>query len=200
MASKESIATLGAGADLREITREDAEADPQLLADPTSVDIGVIDEEGEPDVAALVPEDGAETRISHTGRLLQLAYSQLGVQENPVGSNCTKYNKYFGEPCEAWCALFVSWTVDKCGNGDRRLPWGWPAAVRNITKWGRGHHVLHDHPKRGDIFTYRNGGHTGFVLSVNGTKFHTVEGNCGSSVMTRRRDAADDLYYFIMAP
>src|SRR5437870_10429274 len=37
------------------------------------------------------------------------------------------------------CADFVAYCVDRTGNGDRKVPWGYPSAVSNITAWGQKH-------------------------------------------------------------
>lgn len=43
-------------------------------------------------------------------RIVQVARSQLGVREQPLGSNCTSYG-----PCEPWCALFTTWVWRHAG-------------------------------------------------------------------------------------
>jgi len=62
--------------------------------------------------------------------------------------------------------------------------------------------------KKGDIFTYKNDGHTGLVLSAHGSSFITVEGNTGPPagtsspsgsvwVASHSRDASDGMYHFV---
>jgi hypothetical protein len=58
-----------------------------------------------------------------------------------------------------------------------RSPWGYPSAVSNITAWGQRNGKIHSQPQKGDIFTRKDGGHTGFVLSTRGSGFMTIEGN-----------------------
>jgi hypothetical protein len=43
-------------------------------------------------------------------RIVAIARSQLGVGEQPPGSNCTVYG-----PCEPWCALFATWVWRHAG-------------------------------------------------------------------------------------
>jgi hypothetical protein len=50
-------------------------------------------------------------------RIVQVARSQIGVSEDPPGSNCTIYG-----PCEAWCALFVTWVWRRGGVDVPSLP------------------------------------------------------------------------------
>ena len=48
-----------------------------------------------------------------SSRLISLARTQLGVGENPPGSNYTKYGKWYGLDGTAWCAMFVSWCANQ---------------------------------------------------------------------------------------
>lgn len=141
----------------------------------------------------------------HGHRAIALALTQKGVRENPPGSNRNPYSAYFGFGPQFWCADFVSWAFDRTGDRNRRLPWGGPSAVVNITQWGLNHHYIVRAPERGAIFTYKNGAHTGMIISVNGSAFDTIEGNTtGPNGQTTwvwshsRRD--DGSYYFIRYP
>ena len=207
----------GAGAD-REITREEAEAHPELCADPTQAEKGVLDD-SIPDfdeqvmhaseAVVLEPHAGGAAGgpiTAHQRNALALALVQRGpkekIQRDPVGSNCNPYSKYFGFGCQFWCADFVSYCIDKTGNHDKKVPWGYPSAVRNITAWGQKHGKIHSMPKRGDIFTYKNGDHTGLVLSAHGSSFMTVEGNTTGPegvfyVASHSRDASSGQYFFV---
>jgi hypothetical protein len=80
--------------------------------------------------------------------------------------------------------------------------------VKNITLWRQKHGKIHDMPKKGDIFTYKNHGHTGLVLSAHGSSFITIEGNTGPPagtsspsdsvwVASHSRDASDGTYFFV---
>jgi hypothetical protein len=129
------------------------------------------------------------------------------MREHPRGSNDNKYSRYFGYGPQFWCADFVSWAFDKTGNGDHKAPWGYPSAVESITRWGDEHRRLHSNPRAGDIFTRKDGEHTGLVLSVDGSMFTTIEGNTTETGETdpekafyaasHTRDASDGLYYFV---
>lgn len=48
-------------------------------------------------------------------KVLSIAASQLGISESPAGSNCVKYNEWYGINGIPWCATFVSWVLHKAG-------------------------------------------------------------------------------------
>jgi CHAP domain len=217
--------------EIKEITQEEAEARPELRADPSKAPEGIRDDEDpanfeelEAEAAeAVVLEDEEEAGGAgggggagageggglrpHLRRALALGVSQKGMREHPRGSNKNKYSRYFGFGPQFWCADFVSYCLDKTGNEDHKAPWGYPSAVENITAWGQKHGRIHSNPKRGDIFTRKDGEHTGFVLSVQGSTFMTIEGNtteAGSSdpdkaffVASHARNVSDGLYFFV---
>jgi hypothetical protein len=137
-------------------------------------------------------------------RALTLALSQKGMREHPRGSNKTKYSRYFGFGPQFWCADFVSWAFDKTGERTHTAPWGYPSAVVNITAWGQRNGRLYTKPRAGDVFTRKDGMHTGLVVSVDGSMFTTIEGNTtqegGSEavfVASHTRDVSSGLYYFV---
>jgi CHAP domain len=206
------------------ITREEAEAHPELCADPTKAGDGVLDDKT-PDFEAsemkavedvILDEVGAGAAAggaaavspptAHQRRALMLALAQKGPTEtphqDPLGSNCNPYSRYFGFGCQFWCADFVSYCVDRTGNHDHKVPWGYPSAVRNITAWGQEHGKIHSRPQKGDIFTYKSGEHMGLVLSAQGSSFMTVEGNTSGPlgdfyVASHSRDASSGQYWFV---
>jgi peptidoglycan hydrolase-like protein with peptidoglycan-binding domain len=63
------------------------------------------------------PEDGEQPSQEDVGprglglreRILARARSQLGIHENPFGSNRTPYSRWYGL-VGPWCAMFVSWS------------------------------------------------------------------------------------------
>jgi hypothetical protein len=203
---------------LEEVTQEEGERDPSRLADPKKASEGVLDDEDpekfqeaelqatEETVLAADTDEGeaaAGPPISrHLRRALQLAVSQKGIREVPPGSNCQLYSRYFGFGCQFWCADFVSYCLDKTGNQDMQVPWGYPSAVVNITRWGQQHGLIHSMPRKGDIFTRKDGMHTGFVLSAQGSSFMTIEGNTSGPtgdvyVASHARDASSGMYFFV---
>jgi len=200
---------------IEEITPEDVERDPSLLGDEGKAQEGVLDDtvdfearelEATEDVLSVDDDgeaDGAGPGISaHQQRALTLALSQKGMREHPQGSNDNMYSRYFGFGPQFWCADFVAFCVDKTGNRDHKVPWGYPSAVKNITAWGQRNNRIHSMPQKGDIFTRKDGMHTGFVTSAQGSSFVTIEGNTSGPggdfyVASHTRDASSGLYFFV---
>ena len=61
--------------------------------------------------------------MARANDLLSLALSQLGVREDPAGSNCVKYNTaYYGREVAGedfpWCVVFVWWLFQNVGAAD----------------------------------------------------------------------------------
>jgi hypothetical protein len=166
-----------------QITFKEAEERPQLRADPSKAMEGVLDDEDPAKfqdqeleiVEALLAEEdqgggggeaagGAAPISAHQRRALRLAVSQKGIRETPPGSNRNPYSAYFGFGAQFWCADFVAYCLDRTGNQDKKVPWGYPSAVENITRWGQRNGFIHSEPQTGDIFTRKDGEHTGLVL------------------------------------
>lgn len=116
---------------------------------------------------------------------IEIAISQLGVEEEPRGSNWGKqvqaYLNSVGINFPAsWCMAFVYWCVKKSleGTGSINTLYrsGGVLAVWNNTAKEK----KHINPEPGDIFIMDFGkgvGHTGFVERVEGDIIHTIEGN-----------------------
>jgi hypothetical protein len=202
--------------EIQEITREEAEENPQLRADPSKATEGVLDHEDptkfeELEMAAaeeiITEEEDDATKgptpiSAHQRKALRLAVTQKGIRETPPGSNKNPYSKYFGFGAQFWCADFVAWALDRTGNRDKKVPWGYPSAVENITAWGKKKGLIHSQPRKGDIFTRKDGTHTGFVLKADGSSFISIEGNTGGPVGTvyvasHARDASSGMYFFV---
>lgn len=136
---------------------------------------------------------------SFTEAVLAVAASQVGVREIPQDSNrgpdVEKYLASVGlGPGYAWCAAFVYWCLREAGSQlnkpNRCLRSGgvikqWNhAAGRLPTITSR---EARDNPallKPGMVFVIDSGkglGHEGFVLSVSGASFTTIEGNTDGS-------------------
>lgn len=47
--------------------------------------------------------------------VIEIARGEIGTHEEPIGSNRTKYGKWFGLDGYAWCAIWVSWVLNKVG-------------------------------------------------------------------------------------
>jgi hypothetical protein len=111
--------------------------------------------------------------------IVRVARSQLGVTENPVGSNCTKYG-----PCEEWCALFVAWVWQHAGvrMAGGTSPYAYSGSLYGWVK-EHGGRVLSsgETPKPGDAVLYGWGPkaseHVGIVESVLDGQITTIDGN-----------------------
>lgn len=140
--------------------------------------------------------------ISQT-RLADIYSSQVGVREQPVGSNwgpqVGTYLKSVKVNAPApWCAAFVHWCLDRAGIANTVTAWS-PTAhnAKNIVYYqGK----FRQDPAPGDVFTLyfpklRRIAHTGFFdRRINATIYCTVEGNTneagsreGDGVMRRYR-------------
>lgn len=151
-----------------------------------------------PFISALQSALGGTAAGSSPGRAaLQVAQGEVGVQEEPPGSNesprIAEYRTatagaYAGAP---WCAYFVSWAASQAGApiGDGGSGLG---SVDGVAAWaGRTGRLLPPtaEPQPGDLILF-GGRHMGIVESVNpdGT-LTTVEGNNSDAVnrVTRQR-------------
>ena len=128
--------------------------------------------------------------------ILNRARSQLGVGENPAGSNRTQYGAWYGMDGQPWCAMFVSWVFYHEGmplsfttsKGFAYCAYG----VKGFKEQGRWHT---SNPQPGDVVFFNwDGGrvdHVGIVEAVNGDgSITTLEGNTDNNrVESRRRSS-----------
>ncbi|RXK57565.1 CHAP domain-containing protein [Lacibacter luteus] len=149
---------------------------------------------------------------------LRYAISQLGVKEEPIGSNggpqVTQYLKSVGLGAgHPWCMAFVYWNVNKaCADLNLKNP---------LLRTG---HVLHQYNntsckriparssavKPGDIFIMKIGskgaGHTGFIEEVKNGYFITIEGNTNDEgsregyEVCRRQRSISSIHAIIQLP
>ncbi len=112
--------------------------------------------------------------------VIEVAKSQIGVSEEPKGSNWgDQVKKYLAavhiDFPAAWCAAFVVWCHDQAGITDI------PHTGGVLDLWNKSHadHAVTT-PQPGDVFILDYGkgkGHTGLVESVSGEILNTIEGN-----------------------
>lgn len=128
-------------------------------------------------------------------RILDLARSQLGKKENPMGSNRVKYNdEYYGMAVKGveypWCCVFQWWLFRHAGasalffGGERTA--SCTALWRDYQK--RGQSVDKENIRPGDLVFFvfdggKSGGmnHVGVCESVEPGYVTTIDGNTGSS-------------------
>lgn len=142
---------------------------------------------------------------------VKLAKSQVGVKENPPGSNNVKYNTvYYGHVVQdgypkksdkyPWCVTFIWWLLSalimKTASSSTLLAW--------FQKIGR----FFYEPKVGDVVFFKfnkkltcAAQHVGIVIEVlSPTKIKTIEGNTsmtsndnGGAVMVRTRSKSEGI-------
>ena len=116
---------------------------------------------------------------------LEVAKTQIGKSENPLGSNwgtpVKDYLKSVGINFPAsWCMAFVYWCFNQNGINPLIKSGGVLYCWNNADK----KHRVVGEPKLGDIFIMDYGkglGHTGIVEKVDANFIYTVEGNTNDS-------------------
>jgi hypothetical protein len=119
-----------------------------------------------------------------TEEALKTAISQVGVKEDPLGSNAgPKVNEYLASvhlpPGNFWCAAFVYWCFQQAAN---------KAGVHNplfqtgsvLKQWSASSLNRSYTPDPGDILILDYGGghgHMTLIENVDGENLHTIEGN-----------------------
>jgi len=139
--------------------------------------------------------------------VLNLARSQLGVSENPPGSNRgTPYHKWYGPESEGWqwCAIFVCWVFQHV---DPSLIHGLHSAYSgDYLTTGRRNCEETPRPVPGCIavMDYGDGGitdHIGIVESVSGNYMTLIEGNHNNRVeRVTRALSGSTKFWYIMPP
>lgn len=128
--------------------------------------------------------------------LLALREWKKGVQEEPLGSNDSADIARYRTATQgavrggAWCAYFVSYIVRRAGHpiGVGGSGTGW---VPSIADWGRSNQRFFAaddkkyKPQGGDIIIWP--AHTGIVISAQGNRMVTVEGNSSDRVARQTR-------------
>lgn len=137
--------------------------------------------------------------------VLDLARSQIGVKEDPAGSNNVKYNTdYYGRVIQdsayAWCAVFIWWLFQQVGAPGLYYGGGKTASCTTLNAYhkARGQAVTDYQP--GDIIFFDFSGkqsateHVGICESIAGDYITTIDGNTGTAsqanggeVMRRKR-------------
>jgi hypothetical protein len=139
-------------------------------------------------------------------RLLAAAESQLGVTEQPMGSNngpqIAEYRSAVAgsEPGEPWCAYFASWAAQQAGEPLGSTGQGL-GSVAEITSWAASTGRLlpaSATPAPGDLILFGDE-HVGIVESVNPDgSLTTVEGNYANAVTQVHREPSEATGYVQM--
>lgn len=144
----------------------------------------ITDDEIEEDNTNKVPD------IDYRAKLVQLAYSQVGIYEgkDAKGSynNIQKYGAWYGNNGQPWCAMFVSWNWHHAGlSHDLLLKYqGCYTGKEWCEKKGIFKYKKNYTPITGDIVFFLSNGasHTGIVAYCDGTYIYTIEGNRSNKV------------------
>ncbi len=113
-------------------------------------------------------------------RVLKIAGGELGTKESPADSNVCKYSRWY-PMVGPWCAMFVSWVLDKAGIDGYKHAYT-PAGAELFKSQGR----WTQNPRPGDVayFDFPDSlpriQHVGFVEKVGGGVITTIEGNTSS--------------------
>lgn len=131
--------------------------------------------------------------------MVDWARSQIGVKEDPAGSNNVKYNTwYYGKPVNdpkaAWCAVFLNYGFNHLGAADLYNGGKKTASCITLYNWAKKEGLLID-PRTaepGDIafFDWQPNGqpdHVGVVESRTVNGLVAIEGNSGDEVARRSR-------------
>lgn len=128
-------------------------------------------------------------------KALEIARMELGVCEDPPGSNRTKYGAAYGLDGQPWCVMFLWWCFREAGERMAFFGGGKTASCTTLLRWYReqGLTVPVEDVQPGDIVLLNfHGGkdpeHCGLVESVGRTNFvglgvqiTTIEGNTSPS-------------------
>lgn len=117
-------------------------------------------------------------------KLLSIAAGEVGVQEDPLGSNrgarVEEYQAVTGTaPGSAWCGCFAAWCFVGAGYSPERI---WLLAAAKNWFIHQERKVSPDQVRPGDVFGIHNTAlgriaHVGIVESVRGQVVTTIEGN-----------------------
>lgn len=125
--------------------------------------------------------------------LLTVAASQLGVEEEPKGSNCIKYNTaYYGRSVSGssypWCMVFVWWCFKEAGLSNLFMDGGKTASCTTLMRWAKAHgQFITSQYKPGDILLYQfdaddAADHTGICVDADSSTVTAIEGNTNDRV------------------
>ena len=140
--------------------------------------------------------------------VMQTAQNQIGITENPPGSNNVIFNTdYYGHEVNGdsypWCCAFVWWCFDRSGNGAAFYDGGKTASCASVRSWAQAYHLFisGDQAQYGDIVLFGSDEHIELVVCNNGDgTYTTIGGNTspdeadsqsnGGCVALKRRSAS----------
>lgn len=126
--------------------------------------------------------------LGDSREIVALARNQIGVSDNPPGSNINKFTTWFGVNT-GWAAIFVAWVFDQAGKPNLVDQ---TASITQQGKWFQNRERWGDRPRLGAIVYFGSPTsftHTGIVESVaSDSSFSSIEGNRNGSVQRVQRD------------
>lgn len=139
--------------------------------------------------------------MSEIKKLTAWFRAQVGVSENPIGSNNVRYNTtYYGSEVWGdnypWCATIIWTGYKECGLSKRYLDGDRTAYCPYIASWAQSHGCwVTGGYREGDILLYALGGnqinHVGYCASANGKTVESIEGNYSDKVCNVRRGVSE---------
>jgi len=131
---------------------------------------------------------GAVVEEKGPGGVIKTAQGQIGITENPAGSNKVIYNtEYYGSEVSGddypWCCVFVWWCFNKSGNADAFYGGGKTAGCSAVHTWAQSNGLIISggEAKYGDLVLFGADEHIEIVVANNGDgSYTTIGGNTGS--------------------
>lgn len=131
--------------------------------------------------------------MTEADKLVSIAVSQIGVTEDPKGSNNVPYNTaYYGREVSGsaypWCMVFVWWCFKEAGLQSFFYDGKKTASCTTIMRWAKqtGQFVTSNF-RRGDVLLFQfdadeYADHTGILEEVKDGKLIVIEGNTNDEV------------------
>jgi len=140
--------------------------------------------------------------------IVKIAQGEVGYKEG--SNNYTKYGVWYSSATKnaPWCAIFVSWCAYQVGIPESIIPKFSFCATgitlfKNMGVWKEKANYI---PQTGDIIFFRSNSattasdHVGIVVSCDGTKVYTIEGNSSDAVSKRTYNLTDSYIVGYAAP
>lgn len=135
--------------------------------------------------------------------LIRTAEKEIGIREDPPGSNHIKYNAaYYSQDVSgssyAWCAVFVWWCFKQAGAAELYYDGKKTAYVPTLDYWAKQAGLTVTDPQPGDLIIYDwnhngSGQHVGICVGSNASTVTTIEGNADDQVARKTRQRSDVL-------
>ena len=119
-------------------------------------------------------------------KILAIARQEIGVKEQPTGSNHVKYNDTYGAGDVAWCCVFLWWLFHRAGASNLFYGGKKTAYCPTLLSYHKGlGQGVHGNYQPGDIIFFNFSGgtgasHVGICESWDGKNITTIDGNTGT--------------------